>query len=81
MARALVRDGGDPTLQAELACTYGMNLNMLGRSAEALRERANHYTYVSSRSVYEYVAVRRLDGERRAVFDRLWQLARTGDDP
>ena len=26
------------------------------------------------------LAVQQLDGERRAVFDRLWQLARTGDE-
>jgi nucleoside-diphosphate-sugar epimerase len=34
---------------------------VVARSAELLRGRAGHYTYVSSRSVYEYVGVQRLD--------------------
>jgi serine/threonine-protein kinase len=36
-ASKLVESSGDLTLQAQMACTYGMSLNMLGRSAEAVK--------------------------------------------
>ena len=41
--------------------TWSADGAVVGRSAELLRGRAGHYTYVSSRSVYQYVAVKRLD--------------------
>jgi serine/threonine-protein kinase len=36
-ASKLVESSDDLTLRAQMACTYGMSLNMLGRSAEAVK--------------------------------------------
>lgn len=46
--------------------TWSADGAVVGRGAELLRGRAGHYTYVSSRSVYDYVDVKGLD-ERAAL--------------
>src|SRR4051794_10779434 len=45
----------------------------------ALPLAAHSWVYPEHRQL-SLLAVQQLDGERRAVFDRLWQLARTGDE-